>query len=252
MSTDSQSVFAFAAPKSPRPLTQFQQRVLEIVRRASKLPQGLCLATKTIAAKLGCSISYVQKALKELRERGFVDRQWDFGLKTRRRFRVASAPGQGEFSAVQNRLETHREPPIGSVDSADSSPSIPPSPPISSGESSKEDNGKAPSPVINEPKNEEPLIAKAVETLGVPRPAAEKIVADAARKAPGRDYVAAALEITRKASGRVDSLVGYFFGTLRGLAATGQLPASATPKPKPAPQPIYFAPGREYLSEYCK
>lgn len=50
----------------------------------------MCLATKTIAAHFGVTVRYVQKALKKLRESGKISREWDYGLRTRRRFYLGS------------------------------------------------------------------------------------------------------------------------------------------------------------------
>jgi len=233
-----QSVFGFAAPEPPRPLTQFQQRVLGWIRaRAAKLKQGFCLATKTIAAKFGCSVSYVQKAVKVLIERGLIAREWDYTLKTRRRFRLPSqATGQSELSFTQGAPETHQETPTESVHSADYSAPTKAIPPISSGESDKkEDNGPPASSSSFEPEGS--LISKASEVLGVPKAAAAKIVTEATAKASEPAHVDAALDAVQRAGAKARNPISYLFGTLANFVLQG---GPRVPAPAPAPPVLHF------------
>lgn len=233
----SQSVFGFAAPEPFKPLTQFQQRVLGWVRSRASLPQGFCKATKTMAARFGCSVRYVQMAIRSLIDRGLIVREWDFGLKTRRRLRLpVSHEAQTELALTQDVAAEAQNQGPDFVELTNSGSLADALPPIkSSGENERGDNG--PPASSSSLQLEEGLISKAAEVLGLPTPAARKIVSEATAKAERPEHVESALDIVARAGAKARDRVAYLFGTIANIVLQG---GPRTPAPAPPPPVIHY------------
>jgi DNA-binding MarR family transcriptional regulator len=69
-------------------LTRFERQVLDFIMSRTDVTRDFCLATETIADKLAVKPRYVQCALKRLCDAGKIEREWDYTLEARRRFRL--------------------------------------------------------------------------------------------------------------------------------------------------------------------
>lgn len=209
---------------APR-LSFFQRELLAFVESKARLRQGLCLATKTIAAHFGVTVRYVQKALKKLRELGEISREWDYGLRTRRRFYLGSE---------QPLLMNERE----GVESTNSGASIDESPPIGALESVIEGIGdgvaveSSPHTIVESRPKADPIDSCAVSRLAGrvakatrPDPTLPARMASVAKKW-GIPWLAAAVQrLERKARfERIESPVGLIVNTLRGFKLDGGPP----------------------------
>lgn len=92
-------------------LTQFQARVWQWLTRHHDPRRGICQATKTIAAKFGVSVRYVQVTLRRFRDLGVLDRVFDYGLRTRRRLLLKTPPATNSLGALQCAHSAHSSAP---------------------------------------------------------------------------------------------------------------------------------------------
>ena len=231
---------AVRLPEIPVKMTHFQARVWAWLQSRSHLPQGICHAAATLARSFGCSIRYVQRALKHFVQVGILRRVVDYGLRTRRRFFVVdsaaamplfpAAPESSAPAAATNFL--------GALECADSAHSSaltsappPPDPPIEvSGETTDYGGGPGAEPppllVCAPEPTEERLIALADEARQAipehPLPAAWiKSLVDRF----GFGWVQAAMRRAQKRR-RTGATVGtgYVIATLNGFALEGGPP----------------------------
>jgi len=230
-------------------LTHFQARVWTWLEGRSHLPQGICHAAATLARSFGCSVRYVQRALKFFVGLGVLKRVVDYGLRTRRRFFVVDSPAAMPlFPAVR---ESSSPPPktnfLGALECAESAHSsaltieLPPHPPIEvSGETIDCGGGQGPEP----PPPEVCSLDPTEEHLGALVEQVRQVLPEHPAPAPwirslvGRFTVAWVQAALRRAAERRTAGAaigtGYIVGTLAGFADEGGPPPDLTAPPPAA------------------
>ncbi len=228
---------------SPK-LSVFERQILEFVESKRHLAQGVCLATKTLAARFGVTIRYVQKALKRLRELGLVAREWDYNLRTRRRFYLGSGQpllvNEQEFVQSTNLgAPTDDSPPISALERAKKE----------SGDGGTEDTPPPPFVQPSDPKHEgsgpsaeavREVVARVIKATR-PDPTFPARVAGIARKWGHACLVAAVARLEEKAKAEmIREPMGYLVNTIKGFVEQGGPPPVLTEEEHWAAQSAKF------------
>lgn len=219
-------------------LTHFQARLWDWLQARRHLERGICQATRTIAGLFGVSVRTVQLAMKFFLDMGVLDRHFDYGLRTRRRYFLATPPTNS----------------FGATDCAESAQpvaptSVPPlEPPIEVSGEREEGTGDGgcaaaagppPPPGIHEaPPTEEtqpPLkatpeqVAELVEQAAKVFPSQPKQWVLALARTWTLSWVRAAIgRAGAKRAEGAEVRTGYVVRTLQGFAAEGGPPAELT------------------------